>query len=465
MGSPQEIWERVHKNTCTVLGMSKISESHPSIYNSQQIDALKNKLANRTNSSEPLERISFSKLELEHIPSWIFEGTHKLSIHLSVLKPGFMAMPHLLSTSSTIKTLHITRCNLNEIPSSIGQLTSLTELNLSVNNIRTVPCNIFSLPSLKGLDLSSNCIRDFTIHEDNNTLESLNISDNCLLEIDKSIVKLNTLSTLVAYKNKISSFPSHIDCMPNLKHLRLDKNNIMTITTMPNNIETLSVSQNCLVEFPRSGGINLKKLLISNNKHIFSKGTESDTTCEMRNLEYIEVAHCNICTVPEIFKSMSKLKSIMMAENHINQTDVENFPNNQLDILYLSKNRLTNMDFIRIYTMCCDLTTLSLNTNVIKHIPEEIGYLASLRLLDISDNLIEVLPDSVGELSKLSTLRVSNNQLKTIPGSVMKLRKLEEIRYDNNPLEYVESNVLEFIEYIRDNWQNPSANVEEIEQE
>lgn len=62
-----------------------------------------------------------------------------------------------------------------------------------------------------------------------------------------------------------------------------------------------------------------------------------------------------------------------------------------------------------------NLKKLILHTNVLVHIPDDIGSLNELQFLDLSANKLVVLPSTIGSLSHLSTLLLAHNKISFLP--------------------------------------------------
>lgn len=60
---------------------------------------------------------------------------------------------------------------------------------------------------------------------------------------------------------------------------------------------------------------------------------------------------------------------------------------------------------------CTGITVLSLRSNNLMYIPDEIGRIPRLRVLNLSDNKIRSLPYSLTRLKELQALWLSENQV------------------------------------------------------
>ncbi|KAI7833336.1 hypothetical protein BX661DRAFT_131554, partial [Kickxella alabastrina] len=75
---------------------------------------------------------------------------------------------------------------------------------------------------------------------------------------------------------------------------------------------------------------------------------------------------------------------------------------------------------------------LNLSNNVLRTLPDEIGYLRRLQILDVSSNQIESLPPTIAYCRELRAIYASYNRLSTLPSAVRHLHALEKVDlYDN----------------------------------
>ncbi|MFB0947611.1 MAG: hypothetical protein QMB24_15915, partial [Spirosomataceae bacterium] len=78
------------------------------------------------------------------------------------------------------------------------------------------------------------------------------------------------------------------------------------------------------------------------------------------------------------------------------------------------------------------LEYLSLKNDHLSEIPEEIGFLKSLRILDLSGNDFVTLPQSFRNLTNLEYLSLKNDHLKEIPEEISFLRNLKTLDLSGN---------------------------------
>ena len=67
---------------------------------------------------------------------------------------------------------------------------------------------------------------------------------------------------------------------------------------------------------------------------------------------------------------------------------------------------------------CSGITVLSLRSNKLTYIPDEIGRIPRLRVLNLSDNHLSYLPFTIVKLKELQALWLTENQVGSISGFI-----------------------------------------------
>ncbi len=310
------------------------------------------------------------------------------------------------------KELDLSNKGLTEIPiEEIRQLSRLTSLDLSNNKIMQIPRTITQLSNLNSLYLNSNQITQ--IPEEIGQLSNLNslyLNSNQIRQIPEEIGQLSNLNSLYLNSNQITQIPEEIGQLSNLNSLYLNSNQI---TQIPKgigqlfNLNSLDLSSNQITQIPKEIGqlFNLTSLYISNNQ---------------------------IIQLPEEIGQLFDLTSLYISNNQITQIPIKIGHLFGLAELYLNSNQITNIP--EEIGQLLSLTELSLKGNQITNIPEEIGQLSNLALLDLSSNLITNIPEEIGQLSNLALLDLSSNLITNIPEEVECLPKLKQLDLRENPL-------------------------------
>lgn len=120
------------------------------------------------------------------------------------------------------------------------------------------------------------------------------------------------------------------------------------------------------------------------------------------NLDILDIQDNYIEILPKKFKYL-KLSSLNISYNDL--FSLKNI-NIDLEYLYASHNKLEYVNEISIL----ELKLLKLNSNPIKKLPEEIGFLP-LRILNIKDTLVQTIPNSIYECRSLIEFEFNHKKL------------------------------------------------------
>ncbi|WGD36211.1 leucine-rich repeat domain-containing protein [Lysinibacter sp. HNR] len=101
--------------------------------------------------------------------------------------------------------------------------------------------------------------------------------------------------------------------------------------------------------------------------------------------------------------------------------------------LNLSGNNLETLPAGEIRTLR-SLKTLTLSSNALTTLPEELARLRNLESLDLSNNKIAELPSYIGSIAKLTHLSVSNNNLTTLPKELAEAKQLNSLDASSNKI-------------------------------
>jgi len=125
-----------------------------------------------------------------------------------------------------LETLNLGNNRVLSIPPTIGALTALRTINLSGNKIDTFPLGLTQCRHLDSVNLSRNRISRVPQGMDNLQAMELNLNQNQISFMDKSIAKCSRLKVLRLEENclDIESFPSCVLSESNISTLTLDGN-------------------------------------------------------------------------------------------------------------------------------------------------------------------------------------------------------------------------------------------------
>ncbi|KAH8875617.1 Leucine-rich repeat protein SHOC-2 [Schistosoma japonicum] len=228
----------------------------------------------------------------------------------------------------------------------------------------------------------------------------LDFSNMNLQQIPHAILKdLSFIKDLFLYGNKLTTLPSSIGHLTNLRRLLLQQN-WLTAAGIPNEITKLT---------------NLEQLDLRYNR---LDGPLPTCICSLHNLEHLLLTYNKLTHIVDEIKYLKHLSVLVISRNLIRQD------------LPSSIGELTK------------LVKLDLSFNHITSLPDSIGQCASLRDLNLQHNQLTRLPDSVGNLVNLCRLSIKYNQLVEIPSSLANCVKLDEFNVENNQLSSLPHNLL-----------------------
>lgn len=149
----------------------------------------------------------------------------------------------------------------------------------------------------------------------------------------------------------------------------------------------------------------------------------------LQNLEVLYLGRNRMKSFPTAICGLKNLKVLSLAYN-----DIDSIPDcicrlQNLERLFLSNNKLVyvsdSLGSLR------KLEQLDLNRNSIKKLPEDLGYLSSMQFMDLSFNNLDKLPDSMQFMKGLRELNLQySGAMLRIPESACGLRMLEKIKAD-----------------------------------
>lgn len=204
-------------------------------------------------------------------------------------------------------------------------------------------------------------------------LKKVNRTVEALLRFSKPHWRL----ALILECNEYWSVPASVWTLVNLEQLRLEYNNL----------DTLSPDIAKLVK--------LKKLCIGVNQ--FEDFPEA--VCQLEQLEQLFVSYCRLSVLPASFASLRHLRHLALTSNKF-------------------------AEFPEVICELRKLTMLHLNGNKLSSLPHSFANLRELRELDISKNCFKKFPTVLCQLSKLTILKIYSNGMRELPLAFTKLTKL-----------------------------------------
>ncbi|XP_027941372.1 receptor-like protein 54 [Vigna unguiculata] len=342
--------------------------------------------------------------------SWSGVTCHPISGHVIALDLPCAGLQGQITANSTLFSLsHMQSLNLafnnfssSQIPSTIGDLVSVTHLNLSSSNFEgEIPPRISHLSKLQSLDLSD----EFRLKWEEGTWKRM-------------LQNATGLRVLVLDYNDLSS--------TSMRSLNLSSSLI-----------TLSLRGTGL-----TGKLTVDILLLPNLQHLdlsgnsYLDGQLTDLSCSSASLNVLEISNCELYgPIPPSFSNLTHLTLLDLSINYINGSippSLLTLP--RLNILLLSYNHLSGQ-IPNVFHQANKFEELDLRVNNIQgELPSTISNLLHLIYLDISHNRLEgPLPNKITGFSNLTTLRLTHNLLNgTIPSWCFSLPSLEYLYLSSN---------------------------------
>ncbi|PHT66919.1 hypothetical protein T459_31344 [Capsicum annuum] len=351
-------------------------------------------------------------------------------------------LPESLGYLTSLNSLSLTNCNLRGlIPESLSNLTRIQSLFLQDNSLNgTIPSWMFSLPSLRRLFLSNNHFSGQLEEFKTSSLEEIILGSNQLQgHVPKSIQNVVNLTGLDLSNNNFSGNVD-VSLFSNLKNLLgvvLSNNKISLINenkgsfTWPESLNVLLLAA-CEVkewEFLRSAKY-LWELDLSNNK---LQGRIPDWAwSNWLSLITLDISNNMLTSIDSI--PLLTIDTIDLRSNLL-QGSLPIPPNSTRNFL-ISDNNLSE----EIPSSICNSTSLfmlDLGRNNLKGaIPQCLGTITTLEVLDMRhNNLSGNLPTTFSNGSSLRSLNLHGNKLEgKIPQSLANCKELQVLDLGDNHL-------------------------------
>ncbi|KAL4272185.1 hypothetical protein GQ457_13G004450 [Hibiscus cannabinus] len=343
------------------------------------------------------------------------------------------------SWNAPLRSLQVPSSSLQELPDSIGNLTSLEILDFSDNNLRgPIPATLGNLKQLRYLDLSSNNLVGNLPSQvrgpDRNFLSSslfslphlvvLRLNNNKLTGPIDQFDKAAPLEVVDLSNNEIHGpIPASFSQLVNLNHLDLSNNNLSGSFELDklskfNKLEVLSFSNNALLSLTSAGNANYS----------------------LPNLVELDLSSCNTSEFPNFVRNLPGLTHLYLSYNRIHVLEANMFAKlKRLYFLDLSHNSPLSLSNINNLTLVLpNLTFLYMSSCNITEFSNFLTTQENLDDLDLSNNLIQGRITEQGEnwgsnLHKLLILDLSGNLLTALEGYPWK--NIVALKLSSNRLE------------------------------
>jgi Leucine-rich repeat (LRR) protein len=169
----------------------------------------------------------------------------------------------------------------------------------------------------------------------------------------------------------------------------------------------------------------------------------------MTPLDELNVGNNLIKQIPPEMGGLSKLTSLWLDDNHLDEFPVVLCSLTTLTELRLSGNQIPHIP--QSISVLKGLRTLSIDNNKLTEFPMGILDLLSLEHLWLRQNFIGELPDNLDKLINLVTLSVSSNELYSLPACINSMSSLKFLYANANKISTVDEdmcNALPFLEKL-----------------
>uniref|UniRef100_A0A8C7E8K9 Leucine-rich repeat-containing protein 7 n=2 Tax=Tinamidae TaxID=8803 RepID=A0A8C7E8K9_NOTPE len=309
-----------------------------------------------------------------------------------------------------VSVLDYSHCGLQQVPKEVFNFErTLEELYLDANQIEELPKQLFNCQALR----------------------KLSIPDNDLSSLPTTIASLVNLRELDISKNGIQDFPENIKCC---KCLTIVEASVNPVSKLPDgftqlvNLTQLYLNDAFLEFLPANFG-RLVKLRILELRENHLK-TLPKSMHKLTQLERLDLGNNEFSELPEVLEQIQNLKELWMDNNSLQILPGSIGKLKQLVYLDMSKNRIETVDLD--ISGCEGLEDLLLSSNMLQQLPDSIGLLKRLTTLKVDDNQLTILPNAIGNLSMLEEFDCSCNELESLPATIGYLHNLRTLAVDEN---------------------------------
>jgi adenylate cyclase len=344
----------------------------------------------------------------------------------------------LHKNAESIILLNLSGNPMIEIPLDfIQSCISLRELRLSNMAIKKVPTSIRHTPTLHRLDLSSNRIADLDEAALDRVpgLATLKVQNNRMEKLPWYFPRLRALKSLNISNNKFRHLPAVVCEMVSLVDLDVSFN---MLSELPEeigqlvNLENLVIVGNQITKFPDECRQLVSLELLDCRRNLIS---DLAVVCMLPKLQFLKADHNAVHALDLSFGPC--LNTLDASHNDITQLTVT--PRNPAFIptsftsLDISHAKLSSLSEL-VLSHLPSLTTLKVDHNSIRYIPDSLGGLSMLTVFTCSDNELSALPASIGMLQRLEILDAHGNSLEELPVSIWNCASLYQINVTSNLL-------------------------------
>ena len=361
---------------------------------------------------DSFEYVELTGRSLRTVPIVLYQHAPKV-VYLNLSKNPLLEIPlDFIQSCETLRELRLCYMAMKKVPQSVRHSASLQRLDLSCNRIVDL--------DESGLDLIPG-------------LMSLKVQNNRLERLPTPFCQLKKLRFLNISNNKFEIFPQVVCEMTNLVDLDVSFNMISQLPPELGQLaklERLVIVGNQVSEFPErcAGLVRLSELDCRRNNI-----TSLHVICRLPRLETLR-ADYNMVHAVDLSLGPS-FKSLEVTNNDITRLALVPGPVRtkpfSLTHLDISHAKLSSLDDFALAALT-SLTSLKLDYNSFRSLPDVLCSLTHLAQLSCTDNELDALPSNIGALQNLITLDAHNNNLTEVPRSIWNCGSLVHINMTSN---------------------------------
>ncbi|KAF0682360.1 Aste57867_25498 [Aphanomyces stellatus] len=399
----------------------------------------------------------------------------------------FEFLPRSIGELEKLITLTVQSNQLQSLPENFCNLRAIATLDLSKNNLASLQGCLKHNISLKHLDLRQNRLTVFpelplnccldtlllgfneltyvnvdSLTRAHNHLTVLDLRENKLSELPDKVCLMQKLKTLDLTNNDLSDLPPGLGYLPQLNHILTHGNSLRSIRRSilsagceplkkylrtrggPVGVETAETDEfnpsaremetkSIFRDSASTGILDLSgKILSSIPSELWGISTL------LMNLTIVNLSKTGLKSLPDEISRFCNLKTLIIEENMLESIPVSVNTLQQLQILRVRKNNMTNAGidllFVKNSPLSCSLKEVDIRNNFLMSVPCGMENMSSLNTLLLSYNRISELDDVNWSLLKnLSIVSIADNKLISV-GKIYEAPNLTSLSIENNSL-------------------------------
>ncbi|KJE88716.1 AGC protein kinase [Capsaspora owczarzaki ATCC 30864] len=381
-----------------------------------------------------MTRIQLIDNNLQEFPTGLFSVPSLSEIDLS--RNQIRAIPPGISKLSNLRILAVHNNQLSTLPNELSTLNKLTTLVLAFNDFATLPPVICQLVELHQLILTSNALEVLPDGIGNLTkLTLLDVRFNKLSSLPASMSRLVSLTRIDIRQNPLQQFPPVLANLPKLETLDIGPNNFARAPALDVALPALKT-----IRAPEAflGSLNftvLPQMLTKINLTDNGLTSLPEAIGDLPNLESLIVKNNQLRSLPAKIFAIPTLKWLYAAYNQI-EVLPEKFAKCLIQIFEVQHNRLQKLPD-KLLKFCYMTRVLNVSNNMLTELPalSDTDELNAVEELYVGQNrLNDAQVDKITGMLKLRILDVSYNGLTAVSGNISRLTELGTLNVAGNKL-------------------------------